>query len=394
MVESYLDTIASRFQGAGQEIYSRPLAAGEVIEASLGLREGEELVEMSAAAERHLDIAGLSPEDQRLFERRFLGGLATRLALGSYQADDGSQGWRPFFEMPEAERHEILTFAADAFAGRLSYGLVAARQCLGDALQADGWTAEIIRQADPTGVPHSFVRSQLHGHKMAARSTADRWRRLRHYADVGIGSYPGDRHVDATVGINDVVLAQAFGRNTFTDKELPQVRQMYEAAGCDDLVMWQALSQAGFDPGWSNRALGNAVAVRVMDGVPAMEAVVQWEVAYALWQRDPEAYQRFKHHVHTLWPQRGFYPTVDVKADSVGLMDRLGLYNPQELAHPDMMVRAMGILAKLGVEADPAVVQVPFDPDSTQRQARNASAWKRREILTRVHHLLLGLVRF
>jgi hypothetical protein len=124
-------------------------------------------------------------------------------------------------------------------------------------------------------------------------------------------------------------------------------------------------------------------------------------VAYSLWEKDPEKYKEYSDLVHVLWPpdSKNFskrYSTVDVKTDSLGVMERVGLFVPAELAHADMIVRARHILNRLGVE--PELVVAPmvksFDPMSIQPQIRGGVNWTIREALTRVEHLVFGRVKF
>lgn len=395
MSEQYLSTIRDAFTDYSQGDLRIAPVPGEIIAASLELRHEPITAAMNEAFVEYLDTTNLSPEDHDLLSQRVLGGMASRIALASHGIDLKRSQWVPYFDLAESDQVEVMSDAAARFAVGLTVGLEQAGLGLDDVLKADERSAKIVASADPTSVPHQFMRTQLYAYKRGQRTMGDRWKRLRQYANIDIGSYPEDPLPETAIGRHDSVLVQAFGRNNFTDKELPTVRGLYdrEAAG-DDMAMWGILDNIGFDAGASNQALAEAVEERVMGPGQVMEAPIQWEVAYALWQRDPEAYGRYKNYIHSLWPESGFYPTTEVKKDSLQVMDRVGLYNPQELAHPDMMVRAMAILSKLGIEADPVAADIPFDPESVQGQVRNESAWKRREALTRVHHVLFGKVKF
>ena len=103
---------------------------------------------------------------------------------------------------------------------------------------------------------------------------------------------------------------------------------------------------------------------------------------------------RYSRYIHTVWPKSDFYPTYEVKADSIAVMDEIGVYNPIELAHPDMMARAYAILGQKGVWADVLASEVPFDARSIQAQVRGPLPWTIRETATRAEHVLFNRVKF
>jgi uncharacterized SAM-binding protein YcdF (DUF218 family) len=75
-------------------------------------------------------------------------------------------------------------------------------------------------------------------------------------------------------------------------------------------------------------------------------------------------------------------------------MEQNGLYNAYEFAHPDMMIRALKILGKLGIEADILAAKIPFDESSIQNQTRGEHRWEARELITRGEHLIRGRIRW
>jgi len=196
------------------------------------------------------------------------------------------------------------------------------------------------------------------------------------------------------LGGNDVTLTQAFGRNTLFDADLKHVGYARRALGTNADMFGDYLNGMQFDAGDSNRALADVLAEQILDPTVNIEQVVQWEVAYALWASHPALYMEHEEAIHVLWPQKNFYPTYDVKQDSLDMMRQNGLYNAFELAHPDMIVRSQGILGKIGIQADALIRDIPFDSQSLQSQAKGPVRWVVREFPTRVHHVLTNKIQF
>lgn len=239
------------------------------------------------------------------------------------------------------------------------------------------------------------VRGLLATSKRAQRTTGDRLSCLVHYFDVRPGSFPPDGWPAAPFGHNDVTLTQAFGRNKFTDADLPIISHNRRACGNDEEMFMHLLGNERFDPGASNDALAEVVATQLRDPAVIIEQVMQWEVAFALWQKYPALYAEAREGIHVLWPEEGAkaYRTHEVKRDSVSIMEQKGLYNAFEFAHPDMMIRALKILGKLGIEADVLAAVIPYDERSIQYQTRGARQWMGRELLARIEHILSGRVK-
>lgn len=232
--------------------------------------------------------------------------------------------------------------------------------------------------------------------RVERRKILHRLARLGCYANVLPDSFPPDFWNDNPGQLpHDVTLTQAFGRNGIPDKELGKTMSALPGVQ-DDIKKFELLASMEFDAGQSNQALAETIKEQLSNPDVIIEQIMQWEVAQALWEMNPDFYAAHQEALHVLWPAAGVraYRTYEVKADSVQIMEKLGLYNPYEFAHPDMMIRALGILAKLGVEADTLRATIPFDPASVQPQARGAKEWVSREFLTRVHHSLTGKVRF
>ena len=193
----------------------------------------------------------------------------------------------------------------------------------------------------------------------------------------------------------DAVYVQAFGRDSLRDPDLPRVRQLRDGTS-SDVDAFLKLRDDRFEPGPSNQALAENTKRLVDDD--SVEVALQWEVAYALWQRNPEWYGEYQAALHVLWPRPDLssYRTYHVKEDSIRISDDRQLIGAYELAHPAMYARAVPIIRKLGQKAVAVqpMPEIPFDPHSTQIQVRSRAQWIPREFLTRWHHLLTGKVTF
>jgi len=333
----------------------------------------------------NFDLDALHLVDQDLLRSRVIGGAVTRMALGSYGLYEKRVISEPFISLSLDDQDEITTELM------VNYGKQASRYLDDTGLAPTDLLSERGMAVLPH-IPHDFVRHQLHAMKAHALAKKERLRNVAAYVNVLPGTFPPKDYADRGVGVNDSILVQAFGRNGIADKELPFVRDL-ALRHTDERIVFEHLERQDFDPGESNYTLADAVDHELVAGV-VVEPILQWEVAYALWKNDPVNYDLYRNYMHVLWPHSDFYPTYEVKRDSIEVMDRFGIYNPLELAHPDMMIRALGILARQGVEADILAIDVPFDKRSVQAQTRSEGPWMVRETLTRVEHVLRGRVKY
>lgn len=367
---SYLETVANTV-----DIRALPIPTSRgVVEHALSLRNSTEMLEASSAAHGSLELSCLSKEDQNLFQTRIFGGSATKFALASYYSEAPS-----LYSLSVDDQLKELEELSNRYAAHN----------LGDPhvlLQATP------RQGTLTHIPNGLVRSWVFNTRRAKTSNLERLKAIESYINVIPGTFPPSPYYIKPMGENDVTLVQAFGRDTITDSELITVRGTREQLEDDDMMMLH-LDDIEFKPGPSNIDLAEKVADLLQSDTPP-EQVLQWEVAYALYQQHPAVYKRYRNYIHTLWPHNGFYPTYEVKQDSVEVMDQFGLYNAQELAHPDMMARAVAILEKLGVQPDPLSADIRYDPGSTQPHVHSAGAFIGREVLARIEHILRGRVSF
>lgn len=323
-----------------------------------------------------------SDQDVLLFENRILGSAMTRLALGIAALKETGTFKKSLYDESADIQDEIRSELYDEVAGKW-HGIAA------DEMSDE---ATVTRLDSLYSIPHSFVREQLASSKRAELTRLDRFQRIASYVNFLPGTFPPGHLKDFTVATNDSVLVQAFGRNSIPDKRLPEVFEQKRQLENDEAV-FQYLDDQQFDAGKSNRALAEVVRDELLSG-KVVEPIIQWEVAYALREIAPDVYSAYSHYLHSLWPTKDFYPTFEVKSDSVEIMDQLGIYNPKELAHKDMMIRALGILSELDVEADILAADIPFDKHSVQSQVRGPLRWALREALARGEHVLNGRVKF
>lgn len=360
----------------------RPLAPAsrEVIEHGLSLRYSDTLKQATVEASRTLELSTLSPEDQKLFRSRVFGGLATKFALGSHYADTPDlQAISPDDQAKELEQ------LANTYAERAIDHIDTGADL--QTLLTPGADTDILPD-----ISNKLVRSWVYTSRRAATGPIQHLRNASAYINITPGTFPPQPYFVPPMGDNDVNLVQAFGRDSVTDSELVSIRDERQKLGNDD-AMLAHLDTIEFKPGPSNIALADKVAYLLVSDKP-VEQVMQWEVTYAFYQKHPSLYSRFRNYIHTVWPHSGFYPTYEVKEDSVAVMDKIGLYNPLELAHGDMMSRTVGILIKLGTQPDPIAADIPFDVDSTQPHVRSANSFMVREALARVEHVLRNRVKF
>jgi hypothetical protein len=155
------------------------------------------------------------------------------------------------------------------------------------------------------------------------------------------------------------------------------------------------LQRDGFDPGQSNRDLGREAWALFLN--QPLNIFAQWEVAYAMWETNPAVYDQLLGKtglMHILWPRGTYYPTWEVKQDSIKQAAALGLSRPIELAHPDMLARAVVIIWRLGLCPSPFVASIAYDPESIQSWTISPDHWWLRNLLGHVHHILHRWVRF
>ncbi|HYE22449.1 MAG TPA: hypothetical protein VD998_02560, partial [Verrucomicrobiae bacterium] len=101
----------------------------------------------------------------------------------------------------------------------------------------------------------------------------------------------------------DSILSQAYGRNDYTDEELPDIIAEVRALGMhNDHMTMGVLKQRGFRPGVPNLALADrCITLAKLYGLPIY---AQWEVAYGIFDLDPDWYFQNKERITALWPDQ------------------------------------------------------------------------------------------
>ena len=201
----------------------------------------------------------------------------------------------------------------------------------------------------------------------------------------------------------DIVIVQAFGRNSFIDDKLFEVRRIFDEAGSDLIAIKKlqkmkfADKKTFFDPGISNRILVHQCGTLVERyNIPA---IVQWEIAAAF---DPHWYWAYVNKIFCIWPSNKpgeYFSTHDLNKQAIEIMKQKGFRRPIVLAHNMHMTRAFLVTEKLlkeNFDESSAIVAFKgpdfFDPDSVQWFTTNKYFWLFREGLTRIHYLLKGWV--
>lgn len=367
-----MEYTASILENAAGSNATTPLPR-EVVTRALDLRNSAQVHEASIDAAKVLELSSLSAEDHHLFITRVFGNQAIKFVFASQRS-----GQQDFFTLAEHDQSDVLATLSDTYA----------------AAYQDNNPSELLTNATESElfarIPNTLIRAEVYATRRNNMTLADKTRSLNAYLNILPATFPASPYHIAPIGENDITLVQAFGRDSITDDELVTIRDMQEQLG-DDTAMMAYLDSINFEPGPSNNALADRVATQLL--AAPIEQALQWEVAYALYKGHRAVYDAYKNYTHTLWPHSGFYPTYEVKQDSVAVMDRFGLYNAEEFAHRDMMARAVGILEKLGVQPDPVLADIPYDPESTQPHVHSARTFMGREALARVEHILRRRVR-
>lgn len=193
---------------------------------------------------------------------------------------------------------------------------------------------------------------------------------------------------------HDFITPQAYGRNTFSDRELRIIRVKRDEHA-NDTAMFRWLASRRFDPGKPNEVIAShCTNLTKLSGKPV---IGQWEVMFALWRKNSEWYEIHSESLFAIWPsQEGSQKTKGLLEEVKNTAKDIGLSHPLLVAHPEHVQRCYFIARKtFGVS--PAVFVYPeeenawFDEDSVQWWTRSRRKWLFYELcLARPHHLLHG----
>jgi hypothetical protein len=196
----------------------------------------------------------------------------------------------------------------------------------------------------------------------------------------------------------DCAITQSYGRKGILDKDLGKEIELARLhSEYDDRKTFDRLRRDGFSGGRSNAQLGQYIFKTFQ--MSSRTVILQWEVAYEIYIAEPHWYEfaLSENRLAVLWPPKsGYFSTYQVKKASVDEMKKRGLRRPLEVAHSSMVVRAVLILWRLGI--NPVVLPEgdslnAWDADSVQPWTRNRFLWLLRETPGRVHHLLFRFVK-
>src|SRR5688572_5920443 len=197
--------------------------------------------------------------------------------------------------------------------------------------------------------------------------------------------HPGDREISQ----GDVLIALAFGRNSWSDEEVQLTCDYRDTYPSDSPL--ERIRVRGFSPGQPNRELAQA-AQQVVDRYE-IPALVQWEIGAAL---DPSWLASPRRHIACLWPDKvkSYFSTEDVLSQAYQLCQQHGLRRPIILAHQRQVVR-VALMTRTIFGRTPLVVSTAvssFDHNSTQLWTTAPIVWRRRELVARAYCLAQRLV--
>jgi hypothetical protein len=148
----------------------------------------------------------------------------------------------------------------------------------------------------------------------------------------------------------DFLLVEGFGRNTFANRKLPKLVRLVRDRSRSDQEAFEVLSMKGFDPGKPNRLLAK-MCVEQMDTLH-LPAIIQWEVAYALWENEHGS-RWYRQHVGaltTVWPPEKGYPgTKGLYRQAKETASSQQRHVPLLIAHPEHVQRCYFLAKNLFV---------------------------------------------
>ncbi|MBI2439239.1 MAG: hypothetical protein HYV45_01400 [Candidatus Moranbacteria bacterium] len=197
----------------------------------------------------------------------------------------------------------------------------------------------------------------------------------------------------------DFICPQAFGRNTYSDKEVGTVVNSIIDLSDNVVDRFVRLGARGFDPGHPNKilALRSIRFAKLIhpffDNTDTIRPVIgQWEVLYAMWLYEPDWYAKHQNLLTPIWPPIIDYLTTHgVFRIAKDIADGHGLKKPLLIAHPEHIQRCFFIARK--IFGKPVAIDVAhasdsewFDKASVQKWTRSPSYWLPYEMLARIHH--------
>lgn len=186
----------------------------------------------------------------------------------------------------------------------------------------------------------------------------------------------------------DAILAFSFGRNMYTDAELPFISRLHSCIKGDAAAL-RSLRKRGMNVGQPNQELARKL--RDLIETRHTFSFAQWEIPLGI---EWSWYLKKNSCISCIWPDknvRDSFTTMMVARQMTRSLRDTELSVPLILAHRDHLARAYLIVRKLiGKEVRIAAIAgtASYDPASVQPQTRDRKSWIRFERLVRVHHML------
>lgn len=185
---------------------------------------------------------------------------------------------------------------------------------------------------------------------------------------------------ETTFGNTHAICALSFGRNTFPDKHLGRdLKACFRRYGLRRSIIsiprFFALKKSGFDPGKANRA----IAWRVRQYAEEMRVVLgQWEVMFALWEKDPMWYDERDEHFFVIWPDENQARLDTDQALRNMFRDRPKHENFLLIAHQELWPCCIQTAEQM-LEPDSVHIaqigKIPYEPRSIQKWARTPQSF-------------------
>lgn len=207
----------------------------------------------------------------------------------------------------------------------------------------------------------------------------------------------------------DFICPQAFGRNVWTDIEMPSAMAMLRQQVVLDLnssqdVAIEKLIKLGFHPGSVNDSLAKGCYEigQQMQRIGKIPWIIgQWEVIFSLATSNQEMaawYEKNKKCIIAIWPPLSgeYLTTRSMLFEARNIAKRYGLLHPVVIAHREHLARCAILAERIFGESNiilpknlfPRDDEIRFDPDSKQPQTSSQKSWRRYEILARFHHMI------
>ena len=193
-----------------------------------------------------------------------------------------------------------------------------------------------------------------------------------------------------------ILVAYSFGRNSFSEREVKIMiygaRENARGTGDAFRILKEILA---FESGNPNSSIASECAEIIKEhGIK--NVILSWEIAFSLWENDRKLFYQVNPSV--IWPDDS-KARMSTREISLKVAEIIREKKGKEIvlvAHKRLSARAALLLKRaLQKEADIAIPEIKtgdFDERSAKWQTQGAFKWLTREILTRIHHLLLGWV--